>query len=58
MNELKFFIFIFSMFYLVKLLFDMGLRLTQENPKPITLDKYQLILLGLSLSYIITYIRY
>jgi len=58
MSEIKFFFFIFSCFYIIKLLFDMGLRLTQENPKPISMDIYQQIIFGISISYIITYLRF
>lgn len=36
----------------------MGLRLTQENPKPISMDIYQQIIFGISISYIITYLRF
>ncbi len=56
--EIKFFIFLMCIFYILKLLFDFFIRFTQQNPKPIKLSFVSEILLFVSLSYIITYLRF
>jgi len=55
-NEIKLFIFIFSILYVLGFCFDLVVRLVQENPEPIKYNKYEKLTLFLLFSYIITYI--
>jgi hypothetical protein len=58
MTEIKFFVFLMCVFFVSKLIFDFFIRFTQQNPKPIELSFVSETLLFVSLSYIITYLRF
>lgn len=49
------FILVFSILVLIKHVFKFMSALLQREPKPVILSNRELIYLGLSLSYIITY---
>jgi len=55
-DNLFFFIYIFSCLSVVNLIYNFIINLTQSRPNKFHLNKYQLIFYGVSISYIITYI--
>jgi hypothetical protein len=55
---ISFFIFIFSFLIILRNFILVLGSLVQEEPKPIVYTTYSLIVLGCSLSYIITYIKF
>jgi hypothetical protein len=56
LNSIYFFIFIFSTLIVIKNLSKFLIELLRDNPKPIGYSNRELLVLGLSISYIITYI--
>ncbi len=50
------FIFIFSVISLVRLCFNFFSALLSNPPKPFEFEKYEIIVYGLFVSYIITYL--
>jgi hypothetical protein len=55
MTEIKIFLFVLSIVYSLKFVFQIVLRMTQETPEPITNTKVEETLLFFAVSYIITY---
>lgn len=56
MIKLEFFIFIFCILIFIKNIFNFIIILIQDNPKPIRYSNTELIVLGLSVSFILTYL--
>ena len=56
MEQIKLFLFVLSVVYLIRIVGEFVMKLTQDNPQPMTLSKVENISLLLSISYIITFI--
>jgi hypothetical protein len=56
MEQIKLFFFVLSIVYSLRIIVEFGMKLTQENPEPMKLTKFEQALQIVSLSYIITYI--
>jgi hypothetical protein len=54
-NEIKLFLFVLSIVYTIRFLFEFVFKLFQENPEQLMLRDTEKIFLYLSTSYIITY---
>ena len=57
-SAVYFFTFIFTILVLLKNVTKFFKALLQKEPEPISYSNFELITLGLSISYIITYILY
>jgi hypothetical protein len=55
MTEIKIFLFVLSIIYSLKFVFQFVLKLTQETPEPIEVNKVEQTLLYFAVSYIITF---
>lgn len=55
-EELKIFLLVISSLFVITNLFNFIIKLFDEEPKPLKIDKYNQILLYLTISYIITFI--
>jgi hypothetical protein len=55
-DEIKIFLFVLSVLFLLKHLFVLGINLFSENPKPMELNTPNQTGLFLSIAYIITYL--
>ena len=55
-EQIKLFLFVLSILYTLRFIVEFVIRLTQENPEPMTLTKWEQISQLVSLSYIIKYI--
>jgi len=55
-EQIKLFLFVMSIIYTLRFVVEFVVRLTQENPEPMTMSKVEQIFQIISLSYIITYI--
>ena len=56
MEQIKLFFFVLSIVYSLRIIVEFGMKLTQEDPEPMKLKKFEEALQIVSLSYIITYI--
>lgn len=56
MEQIKLFLFVLSIVYSIRVIGEFVIKLTQDNPQPMTLTKLENVALLFSLSYIITYI--
>jgi uncharacterized membrane protein SirB2 len=56
MEQIKLFFFVLSIIYTLRFFLEFVIKLTQENPEQMKLNKVEDTLLLISLSYIITYI--
>jgi hypothetical protein len=56
MEQIKLFLFVLSILYTLRFVVEFVIRLTQENPEPMTVSKLDQLFQLISLSYIITYI--
>ena len=55
MQEIKLYLFVLSIIFLLKYVVDFGLKLMSNNTEPVTLSKVEGVFLYLTTSYIITY---
>jgi hypothetical protein len=55
MTEIKIFLLVLSIIYSLKFVFQFVLKLTQETPEPIEVNKVEQTLLYFAVSYIITF---
>jgi hypothetical protein len=55
-EQIKLFLFVMSIIYTLRFVVEFVVRLTQENPEPMTMSKLDQTFQIISLSYIITYI--
>jgi len=55
-EQIKLFLFVTSIIYTLRFVVEFVVRLTQENPEPMTMSKLDQVFQIISLSYIITYI--
>lgn len=55
-HKIELFLFILSVFYNTTLVFKMVRNVLRTPPQPLNLDWKEILLWGISLSYIITYI--
>jgi hypothetical protein len=55
-EQIKLFLFVMSIIYTLRFVVEFVVRLTQENPEPMTMSKLDQVFQIISLSYIITYI--
>jgi Na+-driven multidrug efflux pump len=56
MTEIKLFLFVLSIMYVLRFIIEFVIKLTQDNPEPLVMSKLEQTLQIISLSYIITYI--
>jgi len=56
MEQIKLFFFVLSIIYTLRFFLEFVIKLTQENPEQMKLNKVEDTLLLISLSFIITYI--
>lgn len=56
LDFITFYVFIFCLLFVFRLLSKFGLSLFSNNPVPVLTSKNDLLFFGLSLSYVITYI--
>jgi hypothetical protein len=54
-EEISLFLFVLCILYIMHFVVEFVLRLTEEDPKPLTLTKLEQVSYLASLSYIITY---
>ena len=55
MEQIKLYLFVLSLVFCLRFVFEFIFKLTQETPTPLTLNKYQEGILYFAISYIITY---
>ena len=55
MEQIKIFLFVLSVVYSLKVTITFGIKLTQDNPEPMTLSKIEQTVLLFAISFIITY---
>jgi hypothetical protein len=55
-EQIKLFLFVIRIIYTLRFVVEFVVRLTQENPEPMTMSKLDQVFQIISLSYIITYI--
>ena len=55
-KEIELFLFILSIIYTIRFLFEFVIRLFQQEPVPMKVQKVEEIAIYLSISYIITYL--
>ena len=56
LQEIKLFLFILSIIFVLKVTLEFVIKLTQDNPEPMSLNKVEQTLLLFALSYTLTYI--
>jgi hypothetical protein len=56
MEQIKLFLFVLSLIYTLRFIFEFVFKLTQENPEPLVVKELEKVFLYLSSAYIITYI--
>ncbi len=56
MEQIKLFLFVLSITYSSRFIFEFLFKLTQENPEPLVVKETKKIFLYFTISYIITYI--
>jgi hypothetical protein len=56
LKEINLFLFILSSLFSIKFLIEFLVRLREENPEPISVNKNEQVLLYFAISYIITFI--
>jgi Na+-driven multidrug efflux pump len=54
--QIKLFLFVLSIIYILRFIVELAIRLFQDNPDALTLSKTEQFLHYVALSYIITYI--
>ncbi len=54
-EEIKIFLFILSLVYTLRFIFEFGIKLFQTEPEPMTIKEIEKTILYFSISYIITY---
>lgn len=54
MNEIKLFLFVLSLLFILKNIIVFSVKLFESDPEPMTLNKIEKVLLYLSFSYAIT----
>lgn len=55
MEQIKLFLFVLSLIYTLRFLFEFVFKLTQENPEPLVIKEIEKVFLYLTSAYIITY---
>jgi hypothetical protein len=55
-NEIKLFLVVLSLIFTLRFVFQFVIKLFQENPEPLIINKNEKVLLHLAIAYIITYI--
>ena len=55
MEQIKTFLFVLSLIYTLRFIFEFIFKLTQENPEPLVIKEIEKVFLYLSSSFIITY---
>lgn len=55
MELIKIFLFVLSLIYTLRFVFEFLLKLTQENPEPLVIKEIEKVFLYLTSAYIITY---
>ena len=56
MEQIKLFLFVLSLIYTLRFVFEFVLKLLQENPEPLILKEIEKTFLYFTSAYIITYI--
>jgi hypothetical protein len=56
MKEFQFFLFIFTLLIVIRVIFKFLNSLLSTPPKPLTIGSRELTIIGLSIAYIITFI--
>lgn len=55
MEQIKLFLFVLSLIYTLRFVFEFVFKLTQENPEPLVIKEIEKVFLYLTSAYIITY---
>jgi len=55
-NELKLFLLVLSLIFTLRFVFQFVIKLFQENPEELVVNKNERVLLHFAIAYIITYI--
>lgn len=55
MEQIKVFLFVLSLIYTLRFVFEFVFKLTQENPEPLVIKEIEKVFLYLTSAYIITY---
>jgi hypothetical protein len=55
MEQIKIFLFVLSIIYTLRFIFEFIMKLTQENPEPLVIKEVEKVFLYFSSAYIITY---
>lgn len=55
MEQIKLYLFVLSLIYTFRFIFEFVFKLTQENPEPLVIKEIEKIFLYLGSTYIITY---
>jgi hypothetical protein len=55
MEQIKLFLFVLSLIYTLRFVFEFVLKLTQQNPEPLVIKEIEKIFLYFTSAYIITY---
>lgn len=55
MEQIKIFLFVLSIIYTLRFIFEFVFKLTQENPEPLVIKETEKVFLYFSSAYIITY---
>ncbi len=55
MEQIKIFLFVLSIIYTLRFIFEFVFKLTQENPEPLVVKETEKVFLYFSSAYIITY---
>jgi hypothetical protein len=54
-NEIKLFVLVLSLIFTLRFVFQFVIKLFQENPEEMKINKYERVLLHFTSAYIITY---
>jgi nucleoside recognition membrane protein YjiH len=55
-NEIKLFLLVLSLIFTLRFVFQFTIKLFQENPEELTVNKIEKVLIHFAIAYIITYI--
>jgi len=54
-NEIKLFLFVLSIIYILRFVVEFAIKLPQENPEPMQVSSIEKVFIYFALSYFITY---
>lgn len=56
LQEIKVFLFILSLIFTLRFVFEFVIKFFQDEPAPIEINKYEVVFIYISLAYIITFL--